>query len=206
MTETTETTETTEETTETQPKQSELDLAKAKELIEPLAVAGKSEDDMVVVLIQDAEFSAKKAFRYVRLALEALGVRMSSKERYEAVCELLLENDFQPTEWDEVKKVADYLAEEIDSTTEKQALVAIRKFAKENGIELPKRPKGGGGGRGAGFRGQIIQWCIDNATASDDDFTAWMTSHEKPESLIKRFIGFREMARKIHVKLTEAGV
>jgi hypothetical protein len=198
----------TNETTEAidEPTQAQQDLEKARGIVEPLASAGKSDDEMVIALIQDGGFSFKKAGRYLNKALEALGVRMSAKDRYEAVCELLLENDFEPKTWDEVKKVAEYLAEELDSTTEKQALVSVRKFAKENGIELPKKPKGGGGGRGKGFRGEIIEWMIENATASDEDFVAWMAGNSKPEALTKRFLGFREMARKIHVKLTEAGV
>lgn len=193
-------------TEEAEPTQAEQDLERAKTIIEPLAKAGQDEDAMVVALIQ-SDFGAKKAFRYVNKALISLGVRMSTKDRYETVCELLLENDFQPTEWKEVKDVAEYLAQEIDSTTEKQAMVAIRKFAKDNGVTLPDRPKGkGGGGRGAGFKGVMLNWFVENITASDDDFKAFVKGHDKPETLAKRFLGYRAMALKVHAAMVEAKI
>lgn len=209
VSEATESTETTEGTEETEPKQTQaqIDLARAVELVSPKAKAGASDEDMVIVLISEGGFGYKKAGRLLNLALVELGVRISAKDRYEQVCELLLENDFAPTEWSEVQSVVEYLAQEIDSTNEKQALVAVRKYAKENGIDLPKKPKSGGGaGRGRGFRGQIFDWLTENVTLDDDAFKAWMTENGKPESMTKRFLAFRETARKIHANMAAAGL
>lgn len=202
-------TTTPEDTTEDKPQtQAQIDLGRAVEIVKPLATAGKSEDEILVTLIQDGGFGYKKAGRLMNQALVELGVKMSAKDRYEAVCELLTENDFAPTEWSEVQSVIEYIAQEIDSTNEKQAAAAVRKYAKEQGIDLPKRPKGGsgGGGRGRGFRGEIFDWMVANPAASNDDFAKWMTGHGKPESMVKRFTAFRDTAVKIHEAMKAAGL
>ncbi len=197
---------TNEETTEAEAKmtQSQIDLARAVELIKEKVAAGTGEDDLMILLIQEGGFGYKKAGRMLNQALVQLNVRISAKDRYEQVCELLIENDFAPTTWDEVLGVVSYLAEEIDSTNEKQALVSVRKYAKENEIALPKKPKSESKGRGRGFRGQIFEWMIANVKATDDDFRAFMAEAGKPESMTKRYLFFRETSVKIHEAIVAA--
>ena len=195
----------TESTEVNEPSQAVLDLAKAKSLIGDDARNEATEDELIVKLITEGGFNYRKATRLMTLALQDLGLKMSAKDRYEAVCEILTENGFAPDTYEDVEKVVGYLAEELESTTEKQALVAVRRFAKEQDIDIPKKPKGGGGGRGPGFRGEIITWMIDNATEDDATFTKWLEGHGKGKGYANHYITFRDMARKIHAKLVEAG-
>ena len=192
-----------EETTETkEPTTAELELESAKEIVEPLARADKSEDEMIVTLIQEGGFGFKKAARMLNLALEALELRMSAKDRYAKVSELLLDQDFAPTEWSEVVAVASYLSEEIDATDEKQAMKAVRRFAKDRDIELPKRPAGGGGGgQKTGFRTICLEWMVENATSTDEEFKAWLVAGDRPKGDYlfygRIFSAARKMAEKI---------
>lgn len=196
-----------ETTEEKAPTQAEKDLARAIEIITPRATDGTTDDELKILLMKDGGFPFAKAGRLFNRAMESMGARLSAKDRFELVSETLLENDFAPVDWSEVQTVVEYLASEIDSTDEKQALVAVRRFAKENGIDLPKKPKASAGpGKGRGFRGQILDWFVANVEKSDDDFVAWMKTNEKPEALIKRFLGFRENARLVHAAMTEKGL
>ena len=195
-----------QEQIEKEATQAELDRAKAAEIVGPLAKAGKSDEEIVVALIQEGGFAFKRAGRLLQTTLEELGVRMSSKERYTHVEASLVHNGFQPETWDDVTAAAEYFSEELDATTASQALAAIKKFAKANDITLPDSPKrgGGGGGRsGGGFRGKMFAWMVENPTATDEEFGEWLTSNEKDEKVVKRFIPLFQTARAIGEKLLE---
>lgn len=178
---------------EAEPTPAQLEMAKAKEIIEPMAKAGKSEDEMAIALIQNGGFAFKKAGRLLRKVLEDLGVRMSAKDRLEQASELLLKSDFAPKSWDEVVKVCEWLAGELEATDSKQALNAVKKFAKEQGIELPIKPKGsGGGGAKTGFRSVFLSWLETNPTADDATFDKWIGQHDRKASQVsfyKRILG-----------------
>jgi hypothetical protein len=178
--------------------QAEQELEKATAIVSPMASKGKSEDEMIVNLINDGGFGYKKAARLLNKALETLGVRLSAKDRYEKVCELLLEHDFKAETWDEVVKVAQWMAEEIDSTDEKQAMVAIRKYAKDNGLELPKKPKAVGGGRGPGLKGQVMSRLVDIPNESVDDFKKWVSGETERPELVKYYTSLRELCDAVH--------
>lgn len=178
---------------EAEPTQAQLEMAKAKEIIEPLAKAGKSEDEMAIALIQNGGFAFKKAGRLLRKVLEDLGVRMSAKDRLAQASQMLLKADFAPKNWDEVVKVCEWLARELEATDAKQALNAVKKFAKEQGIELPIKPKGsGGGGAKTGFRAIFLSWLEANPTAEDATFDKWIKQHDRKASQVsfyKRILG-----------------
>jgi hypothetical protein len=165
-----------------EPTAAELELAKAKEILEPLAKEGKSDDEMGVALVTDG-FSFNKAKRLMRRALEDLGVRLSNKDRLAQASELLLANDFAPTEWQEVVDVCEYLAQELEATTEKQALRSVKKFAKEQGIELPEKPKGKGGvGKpsATSYRSMSLAWIAANPKATEKQFVKWAVDFGRP--------------------------
>lgn len=196
-----------EEPVKGEPTQGQLELAKAKELIEPMARADSSDEEMVVKLITEGGFQFKKAGRLLQLALEDMGVRLSNKDRYEQASELLVKNDFAPDDWAEVIQVCEYLASELDATSEKQALVAVKKFAKENEITLPEKPKGGGGGnRSTGLRAKVHAWMVSNATASDADLKAWLEAEgESRQGHIRHYQVDFSIARKMAAAIVAAG-
>ena len=186
-----------------EPTKAQLELAKATEIVKPMAKAGKSDDEMIIKLTQEAGFTIKQAMRLVNQALEDLGVRMSNKDRYTAVSDLLLANDFAPADWAEVVKTVEWISSELDATTDKQALGAIKKFAKENKIELPAKPSGAGRSGGTSFRAVSLKWMEENVTATDDEFEAWVLSNEGRTAGDVRYYGriFRTVR-----KMYEAGV
>ena len=174
-----ETAETAEPAVAAEPSQSQLELAKARELIEPMAKAGKSEDEMAVTLIHNGGFPFKKAGRLLRRVLEDLGVRMSSKDRLAQASELLLKNDFAPADWSEVIKVCQYLSQELDATDEKQALVVVKKFAKNQKIELPTKPKRSSVATRVSFRNKFLAWLEANPVSTDAQFDSWVKEQGK---------------------------
>ena len=172
------------------PTQSELDLQKAKAILEPMIRAGnKSDDEMQIALVTGAGFPFKKAGRLFARALEDLGVRMSRKDRSEQVAEILTKNKFAPKEWTEVQSVCEYLSTELDATDEKQALVAVKRFAKTNGITLPVRPKGVRGSGKGSFRIKSLNWMEENPTATDQEFENWVLKDQQRKVADVRLYG-----------------
>lgn len=194
------------ETTETEEEftQSELDLQKAKKILEPMIRAGdKSDDEMQIALVTGGDFPFKKAGRLFARALEDLGIRMSRKDRTEQVTEILLKNEFAPKEWSEVTQVCEYLSSELDATTEKQALVAVKRFAKTQKISLPVRPKGTRGSGKNSFRIKVLEWMETNPTATDQELENWVLKDQKRKTTDAKLYGrIHKSIRKVY----EAGV
>ena len=155
--------------------QAEMELQKAKEIVEPMARENVSHDEMAIKLVQSG-FSYKKAGKLLVKALEDLGVLLSRKDRFNQVSDILLENEFAPKTWDEVQSVVEFLAQELDATDEKQALTAVLKFAKQQKIDLPPKPRGQVGRNPNSIRVKQLNWSLDNPTASDADFTEWFNT------------------------------
>lgn len=172
-----------------EPTALELEFQKAKGFVEPLARAGKTDEEMLVKLIGEG-FMAKKAFKLLSQCLEDLGVRMSAKDRYTQTSDILLGNDFKPTSWGEVRDVCTYLASELEATDEKQAMIAVRRYAKIQKIELPKPVRGEGGPRSGGksFAARVCKWMVENATAEDATFTEWLKGEKKNQTQINYHI------------------
>jgi len=181
-----------------EPTAAELEYKKAKAIIEPLAREGKTDEVMLVTLIK-ADFPAKKAFRLIKSCLEDLGVRMSRKDRYALVSEILLKNDFAPTSWSEIRDICLYLASELEATDEKQALVSVRRYAKEKKIALPKRQRGEGGPRSGGnsFRARMHKWMIEHATESNEAFVGFLEGEGKKQTQINQFVRNFEVAKEM---------
>ncbi len=186
-----------------EPTKAELELTKAKGILGPLAKADKSEDDMGVALVK-AGFSFNKAKRIMRKALEEMGVRMSSKDRLAKISEILLANDFAPKDWQEIVDICTYLATEVEATDEKQALGAVKKFAKAQGIKLPAKPKGKGGiGRpsATSYRTCSLEWIEANPLATEKEFVVWAVDFGRPAGKL----GYSKRILKVVNAAYEAG-
>jgi hypothetical protein len=182
-----------------EPTAAELEFQKARALIEPMSRDGKSDEDMLVKLIQEG-FLAKKAFKLVRQSLEDLGVRMSTKDRYEQISEILLKNEFAPAEYSDLKDCVAFLTTEIEATDEAQALKAVKKFAKANSIELPKAPKGSRSS-GKSFRSRALRFMVDHACDDVSVFIKFLEDEKKTQTQInyytRSFETGQEMAKAI---------
>ncbi len=187
-----------------EPTAAELEFQKAKGILEPLARAGQTDEQMLVKLINEG-FQAKKSFRLIKSVLEDLGVRMSAKDRFTLVSEILMKNAFAPTEYSEVRDVCVFLASELEATDEKQAMRAVKKYAKENKIELPKRPKGMGPRSGGNsFRARSIKWMLENANETSEAYSKWLTGEKKSQGQINYLVRNFEVAKEIAAVLNAA--
>lgn len=169
---------------------------------------GDAQDEMIIELI-GLGFGFKKAGRLMVQALEALELKLSSKERKEQAAELIEALDGFPDDWDGVQKLGEYLADNITDTTPKQGITLIKGWAKVNTVEMPVRPKGTGGGGGAfgtsGFRGASYAFLRDNPGATDDEIVAFCEAADKPK-LAQGTINLLAVCREIAKSAIEKGV
>jgi hypothetical protein len=189
-----------------EPTAAELEFQKARAIIEPLARDGKSEEDMLVAMIREG-FLAKKSFKLIRMSLEDLGKLLSTKDRNTQVSEILLKNDFAPEEYSDLKDCIAFLTSELECTDEKQALKAVKKFAKENKIELPKAPKGSRSS-GKSFRSRALRFMVEHANEDVKVFVKFLEDEERTQTQInyytRSFETGQEMAKAIIAAQTEA--
>ncbi len=158
-------------------------------IVSPLldADAETSFEDMAFAVIAKG-YTFDKAGRLVKSALETLGLRMSRKDRFSAVEDLLAQANFAPTDWSEVDSIASAIADEIDDTTKGQVITAIKTYAKQNKITLPEKPKGkGGGGSRGGIFDKFHDWAIANPAASGDEVKAFIVAQEVTEKQVPKY-------------------
>lgn len=139
-----------------------------EKVIEAGVAAGKSDDDMLLEIVNEG-VSFKSATKLFKSVMEEKGYRVNAKERAEKIEAILKGEDFAPETADEVKEMVDRIVSEVPDTSDKQALAAIRKYAKANEIELPKVKKGGGSG-GAGTSGinkKVGEFLLENRDADE---------------------------------------
>lgn len=177
------------------------DIERATAILEPLIEADTSDDDMVIALIQSG-FKFSVAGRMLNRVLESKGLRTSSKDRFAAIEEHLANWGFAPESWDDVDSAADALAEEVENTSKAQAVRGIQKYAKQNGIELPAKPKGTGGGTRVNVFDRFYAWARQNPGCTDEqigDFVASLEVTEKQaEKYTGRFTGIMAFARELN--------
>lgn len=185
--------ENTEEVTE-----SPSDLEVASGHLQPLIDRDASEEEMVVELIQNG-FKFARAGRIMNQVLQSLGLRMSAKDRSSAVSELLVAWEFAPENWSQVEECATSISEEVDSTSKAQALTAIRKFAKENAIKLPAKPKGAGGGTRSSKDDAFHSWILQNRDATSADISDYVdgigVTEKQAPKYVNAFVMRIEFAR-----------
>lgn len=136
-----------------------------EEVIEAGLAAEQSDDEMLVEIVNRG-VSFKSAGKLFKSVMESKGLRISAKERAEKAAQILAGEDFGAEEVteDDIANAVSLITSGIADTSEKQALIAVRKYAKEKGIELPKVSKSGAG-RSAGTGGllkQISEFMLGN--------------------------------------------
>ena len=97
------------------------------------------------------------------------GYAVNPKDVTEGLKELIPEipwADF--TDWEsQVQKAIDHLADTVDGATPARALTLARAFCKEEEIELPTKPRaGGGGGRSSKLAAAIVDLVVANPEAT----------------------------------------
>lgn len=130
---------------------------------------GKTDDDMLIEII-GAGVSFKAAGKLFKTIMEDKGYRVSAKVRAEKANKILVDSDFGGAGDVTAELVAATIAQivaDIPDTSEKQALVAIRKYAKEKEIAMPKSSKGKGGG--GSILDKACDWLKSNLSATEDE-------------------------------------
>jgi len=139
----------------------------------------KTDDEMLVQIV-NAGVSFKNAAKLFKTVMEAKGYRIAAKDRATAAAKILDEAGFDPKKWDDVDKAAANLVREVADTNTKQAMNLLKKYAKTNNIELPKKEKSEKAP--GGFRGKLLDFVATNAlSATDKDIVKWIEDQEKDE-------------------------
>ncbi len=178
--------------------------------IEKIVLAGfaaeKTDEDMIVEIIESG-VKFKEAGKLFAQVCEAKGLRKSSKNRREEVGAILDEAEFAPADSEELQKMIDYIVENVDDTTAKQAGIVIKRWAKENEIALPKRARSAGGSKSGGvagatgFRGAMLGWLLENKDFTQDELGAQILvkkpkfGEQQVEAAAKRFTQYVEFAK-----------
>lgn len=154
--------------------------------------AGKTDDDMLIEIVK-AGVPFKNAGKGFKEAMERLGFRITTKDRQAEIDKILSENKFSAESYDEVKKAMEHIVKKVANTTDKQAISAIRKYAKANGIEIPKaeRKERGAGG----FKTRMYKWIQENPTATDAKFQKYLESEERSAGVVKKVLPLMAMVR-----------
>ena len=136
---------------------------------------GKTDDDMLIEII-GAGVSFKAAGKLFKTIMEDKGYRVSAKVRAEKANKILVDCDFGGTGDVTAELVAATIAQivaDVPDTSEKQALVAIRKYAKEKEIAMPKSSNGkGGAGGGSGIQKKVNEFMLSNKDCTAEEITA----------------------------------
>lgn len=159
------------------------DTQKVEEIIEAGVAAEKTDDEMLVEIVQ-AGISFKSAGKLFNNVMTEKGYRIAAKERSAKAVTILDDLGFSPKNYDDVSKAIGALTRGIPDTNHKQAISLIRKYAKTNGIELPKKEKAPGG-----FRAKFLDAMSKNALLwSDDDVKNWLDDQGKddPEKIFNQ--------------------
>jgi len=137
-------------------------------------------------------FKIKQLGSLVKREIAEQGLVVTNTQRKEMVFDILESGGFNPETWDDVQQVIEHIVAEVNDTDHKQALSAIRKYAKVNEIELPKRStrkKSSGS-----FRSQAIQFMIENSPCSDETLMEFVVEADRadPEKVVARLSKLRD--------------
>lgn len=149
------------------PEQNKMTDTQVVENVIEEGVANDRTDDEMLVAIVNEGISFKSAGRLFKQIMEEKGYRVSAAERAEEASKILADADFKPESYSDVAEMIAKITQSVNDTTDKQALVAIRKYAKENGIDMPKKSAGAGRASGGGLLEGIANWMLANRDADE---------------------------------------
>lgn len=166
------------------PEKKEMSQAeKVLEIVKAGNAAEKSDDEILVeVVLSGVKF--QKAGKMVQNAMIELGLSMSSKDRYKQSKTILEDEEFEPEDYSEIKKMAAKLSKELDATSEAQAIAQIRKYCKENDLDIPKKPKEAV----VSFPVKAVAWIVANIKAKPAKFEDWLEEQDKSEKITARWM------------------
>jgi hypothetical protein len=186
-----------------EPTRAQVDYKRAKALIEPLLAQGKTEDAIGIVLVNNG-FTFAKAKLYRKKVLEDLGVVLSNRNRNEQTADILVAGKFAPKTWEHVLNAVAHITKNIAATNDKQAMKAVKYFAKQQKIDLPVKPKGTRGRSPNSFRALTLTWIQENPSEEEAAFETWLQG-QGSESDRRYFARIFAMAKVVYASGVEAG-
>jgi hypothetical protein len=117
----------------------------SKAIIEEMSGNGKTEDEIIIALVQQG-VSYKEVVKLYERACVDLGLKskpMKPADRNNKVAEILIAQDFKPETYQDILDAVNTCAADdaLKNQTASQLLTAVRVFCKDNELDFPKRPK-----------------------------------------------------------------
>lgn len=169
----------------------ETEESKGSKLIEEGHKAGQTKEQIIIALIGSG-MKLSPASKLLKRKLTELGAIISPKERSTKAFVVLEDMKFNPKNSEDVLAGVARLVSEVAQTTDGQAMSLIRKYAKTNGIELPKKVKGAGN-----LRLKIFNFMINNPTSTKEAFSEFMESINRNDKAIIKGWEVFEVAQKM---------
>jgi hypothetical protein len=146
------------------------------------------EDSLIVILIQSV-IGFKNAAKTLRHVLETSGLKVSNKDRLSTATSILEKMEFAPKNWGDVIDAAEKVSQGLNDTSEKQALAAIKKYAKDVGLALPEKPaKEKGVSKGvSGFKAKIVKLLVSKPQTTLSELEEFCVENKKEAAVAKRF-------------------
>jgi uncharacterized protein (DUF885 family) len=167
--------------------------------IKAIVVAGveadKSDDQIMMELIE-AGVHVKDAWGQFRAALMGAGLLLNPTERAEKLAELL--KGFEPITGVDVSTKLSELMEAVPRTTDRQGMAAIRKFSKDNSIELPVVKRIGG------WKKKLFDWITEHPSASQEEMAAYVSELGRPDTIARRYAEIMTLVNRVAERLTPA--
>jgi hypothetical protein len=177
-------------------------LEKVLEIVNAGVEAGKTDDEMRIDIIQSG-VTFKEAGKLFAQAMEQSGHRISPKARDEKIAIVLEGEEFNPSTTEELDAMVVKIVSEVSDTSEKQAIASIRKWAKENEIELPKATKKAAGrASGGSMVAKTLEWLLDHKDATEAEVMEFVSGAKEgmKEEQAKKYVSVAiqalEFARK----------
>lgn len=168
-----------------------------KGIVEKGFVEGKSEEDMLVEIIQSG-IKFREAGKLYKQAAEEGGYVANNKKRKEDAAAMMDEAEFAPEHWDEVVSMADQICDAVPGTEQKTAISLIRSWCKANEVTLPKKTKSAK----PKIQDGILSFMKARASTVTVDEVAEYIAEQKPEfdedkvnKMAGRFFKYVEFAR-----------
>lgn len=154
------------------------------------------EDKVMYEIMQTKKFKFKEIGKLFNQAMIDGGYRVSTKDRYETVKAILNGKGFNPADFAAVKAMIEHLVEEVPATEYSQAYAAMRKWAKEAKVDLPKPVKEAA--IAGGLKGKIFAHMVKNPLQTQQEFTAFIVEDlEKDAKLADKYWQIFEIAQRV---------
>ena len=178
------------------------DSQKAEQIIIEANENGLGEEETLLSLVNGGVPFKKASKMYTQIRVQ-LGLEVSASDRKAQINDYLSKKGLKPVEYSDTLAVVAALQSEVPGLTSSQALAGINKFAKENQIEMPKKPKAAKKPKG-GFKAQLITWIVKNPTAKQAELEDFVAQNKKPESMARRYSAMLDCANQVAASYTEA--